>query len=64
MKTLKKIMIVLGIIAVIHFSATTFLNENRTITREIVGEKFIATHCARHIKQMEEVKADPNFPEE
>lgn len=23
---------------------------------------FIAAHCARHIKQIEEVKADPNFP--
>jgi hypothetical protein len=40
MKTLKKIMIVLSIIAVIHFSTTTFLNENRTIAREIVGNKY------------------------
>lgn len=28
------------------------------------GLLFIASHCARHTKQIEEVKADPNFPKE
>lgn len=28
------------------------------------GLMFIASHCARHTKQIEEVKADPNFPKE
>lgn len=26
------------------------------------GLMFIAAHCARHTKQIEEIKADPNFP--
>lgn len=28
------------------------------------GLMFIAAHCARHTKQIEEVKADPNFPKQ